>query len=331
MSQYPDYAALLERTDAPAGSAWDLYPDPALGSLQRIDPAAVQRGLAAAVTGTVVTLDYPLDAFDPFPSGTRHAPTHTIFQHHPYHRDDHLDGLYLQGSTQIDGLRHIRHPEHGFFSGVPDDAITVGTPDLGIQHWAERGIVTRGVLLDVAGHREASGDPLDQRTNAMIDLGDLLEVMEAQNCTIDSGDAVLIRTGWSHHFLETLSVSERAALIGNLRCPGLRQSHEVVGWVWDSGISLIAADNIALEAYPPHPESPFTAPVEVSGGGAPSAAGLMHRPLIALLGVAIGELWRLDPLADACRSRGRWDFLLTAKPLNLRGGVGSPANAMAIL
>ena len=39
---------------------------------------------------------------------------------------------------------------------------------------------------------------------------------------------------------------------------------------------------------------------------------------------------RLDELAADCAADGRYEFLLTAKPLNLTGGVGSPPNAIAI-
>jgi hypothetical protein len=57
---------------------------------------------------------------------------------------------------------------------------------------------------------------------------------------------------------------------------------------------------------------------------------MMHRPLIALLGMIIGELWKLDELAEDCAADGVYEFLLTAKPLNLKGGVGSPPNALAV-
>ncbi|MFC9680192.1 hypothetical protein [Streptomyces sp. NPDC056948] len=40
--------------------------------------------------------------------------------------------------------------------------------------------------------------------------------------------------------------------------------------------------------------------------------------------------WNLTALADACRSDARWSSLVTVKPLNLTGGVGSPANATAL-
>jgi hypothetical protein len=44
----------------------------------------------------------------------------------------------------------------------------------------------------------------------------------------------------------------------------------------------------------------------------------------------LGELWRLEELADACHADGRYDMLVVCKPLSIMGGVGSPANAMAI-
>jgi hypothetical protein len=59
-------------------------------------------------------------------------------------------------------------------------------------------------------------------------------------------------------------------------------------------------------------------------------SGMLHRPLIALLGMAMGELWKLDELAAHCARDGHWDFFLTCEPLNLVGGVGSPPNAIAI-
>jgi hypothetical protein len=58
--------------------------------------------------------------------------------------------------------------------------------------------------------------------------------------------------------------------------------------------------------------------------------GWAHQRLLALLGLAIGELWDLDQLAVTCRELGRYSFFLTSSPLNLPEGAGSPANAYAI-
>ena len=67
---------------------------------------------------------------------------------------------------------------------------------------------------------------------------------------------------------------------------------------------------------------------EVSPGSA--EVGNLHRRLLPTLGLAIGELFDFDALADRCAEDGRWTFLLAAVPLNVPGAVGSPANAVAI-
>src|SRR5262249_53621855 len=47
------------------------------------------------------------------------------------------------------------------------------------------------------------------------------------------------------------------------------------------------------------------------------------------LGVNLGELWQLSPLARWLREHKRYRFLLTAPPLRLPGAVGSPATPVA--
>lgn len=47
------------------------------------------------------------------------------------------------------------------------------------------------------------------------------------------------------------------------------------------------------------------------------------------LGVNLGELWHLTPLAEWLRARGRYRFMLTAPPLRLPGAVGSPLTPVA--
>jgi hypothetical protein len=85
-------------------------------------------------------------------------------------------------------------------------------------------------------------------------------------------------------------------------------------WLWNHRIAAVAADNPALEVLRVRKED-----------------GFLHRRIMALLGMPIGEFWYLEELSHACRERGRWDFFLTSAPLNLPRGVGSPSNAYAIL
>jgi kynurenine formamidase len=77
------------------------------------------------------------------------------------------------------------------------------------------------------------------------------------------------------------------------------------------------------------PSSPFrTDPSLASLQG--RHVGMAHPVLLSLLGMPLGELWQLDELAEDCRADSIWEFLLTAHPLALTGGVGSPANALAV-
>ena len=59
--------------------------------------------------------------------------------------------------------------------------------------------------------------------------------------------------------------------------------------------------------------------------------GSLHRRVLPLLGLALGEMFDFEALADRCRQLGRWEFLFVAAPLKLPGGIGSPGNAVAIL
>jgi len=319
------YAELLARTDRPAGSTWGLFgDDDELGMLNHLTPDRVVRAAGLVRRGTVFNLDLPVGAFD-LPLLHRTPPLHTIFADPPYRRDDKLDGLYLQGSTQVDGLRHFAHPKHGFYNGMPESEITPGNPMLGVNRMAEHGIVGRGVLLDVATYL---GDRLDHRGRTTFTVRDLDATASAQGVQLEPGDIVLIRTGWLG-FVFGLDRDERLRMPDDVRSTGLVQSEATLRWIWEHQLALIAADNLAVEVMPPVPTSPHFTDPDLSGMQG-FHRGMAHPVLIGLLGLPLGELWSLDELAEDCRGDGVWEFMLSAHPLNVMGGVGSPANALAI-
>jgi len=268
----------------------------------------------------------PLTEFDPPIIAHRGAIEHTVFGLNEFHRDDRVDSFFMQASTQIDGLRHFGHPDRGFYNGVDAASLVAGEPNLGIQVVAERGIAGRGLLVDVGSYRQAIGRPIDQTRNEQIPVADLDATLAWQGSAIQPGDILMIRTGWLQHLRQS---TERAD--GPLQSPGLQQSEDTAAWLWDHQFAMAAADNIALEAWPAT-DSNLAVDRELTGRMPRSShSGMLHRILIPLLGLTIGELWALDELATACRHRGRYDMFVTAQPLNLLGGVGSPANALAIL
>jgi hypothetical protein len=90
-------------------------------------------------------------------------------------------------------------------------------------------------------------------------------------------------------------------------------------WIDESGLVALAADNHAVEGRPQHP-----GPKSQRGPLMP-----LHELCLFKLGIHLGELWHLTPLASWLREHRRSRFLLTAPPLYLPGLVGSPVNPVA--
>ncbi|GAA1001552.1 cyclase family protein [Subtercola frigoramans] len=324
---FPSYAELQQRSGVCRGTAWGVFgDDDQLGTLNHLTPERVKRSIASVREGLRFTLNLRLDAFEPPLIAHRGSPEHHVFGLNEFHRDDRIDNLFTQASTQIDGLRHFAHPDHGFYNGFDATTIVKGTPELGIQNVAEQGIVGRGIVVDVGRYRDFLGMPIDQSSNEQITVSTLDEALEWQGTSLESGDILLLRFGWLDH-MKRLG-SARPAL---LQSPGLAQLDETAAWLWDKQLAMVAADNIALEAWPAT-GSPLTTTAEQTGLLPESShTGMLHRILIPLLGLTIGELWDLDRLAEACAQRNRYDVLLFAEPLTIFGGVGSPANAIAVI
>ena len=95
------------------------------------------------------------------------------------------------------------------------------------------------------------------------------------------------------------------------------RDERLLQWITDSGLAVLIADNYAVEAHPATPHASCCAALP------------LHEHCLFKLGVHLGELWHLTPLARWLRSKGRSRFLLTAPPLRLPGAVGSPATPVA--
>lgn len=324
----PSYAELQRRRDAPEGSSWGVFgAGDEIGAINFLTPEAVRRGAAAVRTGRMFTLDHPLDAF-PGPIrwrpplrhvlqniGTRADGTLGPREEESAFIDDYLDSFYPQGSSQIDGLRHVVHTEHGLYGGVSRTEIRAGTETLGVQRWAEHGIAGRGVLVDVARYRESIGEPLSHPDSEWIDVDLLEKTLRHQGTEILPGDMVLVRTAYHDHLRRHLDDDHAATMSA-----GLAPTRRMVSWLWDHQVPLVASDNLAVEATGSARSGDF--------GDGPDSR--LHAQLIPLLGLAIGELWKLDPLGEACAADRAYEFQLVCQPLNLVGGVGTPANATAI-
>jgi kynurenine formamidase len=308
------YAELKARTDgAPAGSAWGVFgDDDEIGTVNLLDAGRVLAGVKEVRHGDVYSLNWDITLPSPHPY--RPTPERTHIGAGSFARDDYLSPLYLQFSSQWDGLRHIES-DGRFYNGVERDRVDEPeSTTLGIQGWAKRGIVGRGVLLDVERYQAKIGSAIDPTSRFEIRAEILDRVAADQGTRIQAGDVLLIRTGWVGWY-QGLAPTERAtAFTATSNQPGLAPVEESAAWLWDRHVSAVAADNMALESAPLQMDQDH----------------FLHFRLIPGFGMPIGEFFWLDDLAAACAEDQRWSFFFTSAPLNVPGGVGSPPNALAI-
>jgi kynurenine formamidase len=316
-SRLPLYAELPSSDTAPARSAWGVFgEDDEVGTINLLTPERVLRAARLVRKGAVFALNWPLEKPDPDLYG-RAPLRHNVYQLEGIGLAETYDNFSPAGSSQWDALNHINHPRFGFYNGRSLADCTGWSTSghtrrrNGIEHWARRGIAGRGVLLDVARFRASAGRALDPRVTTDITPDDLVHTASAQKTIIEAGDVLLIRTGWMAWYDAQSSPNDRASYTG---APGLSASDEMVAFLWDHHVAAVASDCASLEAFP-HPKT---------------ENGYLHFKLIPLLGMAIGELFYLEDLARDCLADGVFECFLTAAPLNKEGGVGSPANALAI-
>lgn len=198
--------------------------------------------------------------------------------------------------TQIDGLGHItatkdNHWYNGFkeekwggnFGIRKCDATTIPP------------IITRGVLIDVAGSRGVEALP----SHYEITPEDLKAALQKQKTKINPGDTVMIRTGMLKYWGKNGSNHDKI------------KQHDSAGinlaaakWlVEEQGAILIGADTSGLEHAP--------------GADQPSTFIPVHRYLLVDQGVHIGEFHNLEELAR----EGVYEFCYVCMVNKVRGAT----------
>jgi kynurenine formamidase len=177
-------------------------------------------------------------------------------------------------------------------------------------------------LIDYAAWAESTGRHENVSATTRISFEDLQAAYRAQQASsaqpleLRPGDILLIRSGFikSYDSLTTGAEVEHGTA-SLMRCTGVDQDVRLLEWLWHNKIAAVGGDAEAWECFPPDESAGFT----------------FHEVLLAGWGCPIAELLCLEDLAEACQKRRKWTFLFTSSPLNIKGGVASPANAMAIL
>lgn len=322
MAAFPSYAELKRPDDSGLPLSWGTWgEDDQLGTLNNITEECVRKAAGLIRRGVRFNLDLPLhkplgvihpDAH----RGGRVAPKQTLIVRNRDNllvRDDKLDNFYLQASSQWDGLTHIGHAGHGFYNGVTEEQVTQqeGTRN-GIERLAEFGLAGRGVLADLPRFFAKTGREWDVMAQQVASADDLAACLDDQGVALEPGDILMVRQGWLARFLGAPDKDARDAIFRPWAYSGLSGEEDMWEFLWDNRVAALASDSVTVEVWPIKKERPS-----------------LHLA-IGRLGITIGELFDFEALAEDCAADGVYLAFFSSSPLNLRGGVGSPPNAMAI-
>jgi len=281
------------------------------GTLNFIGPDVVRRAAACVRRGKVFSLGLAFAVDGPqIGQGGRVNPIHLMSAidgrlgadpDAPRYADDFIT-MPLQCATQWDSLAHVYYGGQ-LYNGAPASTIGAAGATRNAIDRVGSGVLSRGVLLDVA--RVRAVDRL--RPGEVITPADLEAAERAEGVTVGVGDVLLVRTGHLHVFKVD---RDREGYMRQM--PGLGLA--CVEWLHARQVAAVATDTSAVEVIPF--EDP-TIPLPV------------HALCIRDMGLTLGEMFDLDELAADCAADGVWDCLLSAPPLRVTGGVGSPLNPLA--
>jgi kynurenine formamidase len=302
-------------------SNWGRWgPNDEVGALNFLTPAEVLRGVQSVKQGKVITIGMAIGNKGGDPVWPGRMPAQRLMTQDKGHyvsgklnplaggleyADDFVV-MFLQGSTQYDALGHTWYDDK-IWNGYDATTTTGGLEKASVFPIAQRGVVGRGLLLDVA--RARGKDALDKGEE--IHLPDLLDAAKKQGVTIEKHDILLVRTG----FLNTFFTQGSAKFYEGFNEPGLSYSKELVQWFYEMEIPALCTDTIANETTV-HKETGIFLP--------------LHAALMCKLGVALNEICDLEELGQSCAQDKQYTFLYAAAPIKFKNATGAPVNPIVI-
>jgi kynurenine formamidase len=277
--------------------------DDQLGALNLITPQKRREAAALVKEGIAVSLAHEsnketeLDNPDPY----RHTMNSTGADPNGQWASDTVSVLYHgYQHTHMDSLCHIFY-KGKMYNGYSQQEVTArGAGKLAISNLKE-GIFTRGVLVDLPALK---GVPYLDGAVAIYP-SDLDAWEKRAGIKIGTGDAVVIYTGrWARRAAKGPWDAEQGTA-------GLHAS--CARWLKQRDIAILGSD----------------AASDVLPSGVEGVSHPVHLLTLYAMGVHIFDNCDLEALSAAAAKRKRWTFLLSAAPLPINGGTGSPLNPIA--
>jgi len=307
-------AALVAATSAVAQApSWSPPPDSARcpskwgagderGSANHMKPQSVLNAARLIKTGEVIELSHVLNAAMPMQSTRRFEmfakrTTSFLGSNRRGSNEELVVSEIGQVGTQFDGFAHQTHEGSLYNCFKLDDIATrTGFTRLGVQNVGA--LVTRGVMIDVAGYKgvDMLGDTYE------ITVADLEGALKKQNMTLQPGDAVIMHTGWGKLWGKDNARYTKSN-------PGIGVT--AAEWLIARDPMLLGSDNTPVEVAPP---------------ADPLLSGPVHQMALVIYGVHLLEHLKLDELA----AKGGYEFAFVITPLKLDGATGSTVAPIAI-
>ena len=210
--------------------------------------------------------------------------------------------------SHLDSLAcHIMWQGKSYNGFKMEDIEAAGACPQGSINALKDGIVTRGVLFDATLLPDKTTAKGWLEPGTPIRRSDLERLEEIQGVRVSEGDVILLYTGrW-----------KRRSTVGPWRGAdeGVAGYHaDVAYFLKDRGVSFIGHD--MSNDVEPHE---FSDEVRLP----------LHYLALVSMGVGIFDNLDFERVAAVARRLGRYEFLFTAAPLRIEGGMGSPLNPIA--
>lgn len=274
--------------------------DDQLGTLNLITPAKRKASAALVKLGLSVSLARQAEevaALDnPSPFEQKMLP----IVNEQWAVDQYSVDYHGYAHTHMDSLCHLFF-RGKMYNGFSRDEVTEnGANRLSIEN-VKGGIFTRGILIDIPHLRGVKylepGSPI---------YPEELEAWENRaGLKVGPGDVVFIRTGrWARR-------AEKGPWDIEQGLAGLHAS--CARWLRKRDISMLGSDSAS----------------DVIPSGVPGVSHPIHLLTLHAMGIHIFDNCDLEQVAQTGAKLKRWDFLLTAAPIPVAGGTGSPLNPIA--
>lgn len=287
------------------------------GTANFITPAVVAQAAAEVKRGAVFYCGVLLDSAPPTHPG-RTGVIHLMpainvkgsevgLQSQGIFNDD-VVTMNVSAATQWDGLAHCGYQDAYYNGATPADISAHRGVTRNSVDKLTSSLTTRGVLVDLVAYKGCQVEG-HLSPGYAITCDDLAGCLQAQNVTVRSGDALLVRTGWTAHWYA--HPAQRPNYF--VSQPGM--SIKTLEWLYDHEISCLAVDNTGVEVKPsevPGEELPF------------------HLVAIRDLGLTIGEVFDFTALATDCHNDHRYTAFFVAPHQALAGASNSSPTPVAI-